>query len=36
MRVNPYRLVRCYPTNYIVTGVCKKNRCEGRRGFLRW
>lgn len=23
MRVNPYRLVRCYPTNYIVTGVVK-------------
>ena len=21
MRVNPYRLVRCYPTNYIVTGA---------------
>ena len=26
MRVNPYRLVRCYPTNYIVTEVIRRKR----------
>lgn len=26
MRVNPYRLVRCYPTNYIVTEVILMSR----------